>query len=266
MILRIGVFGVVVILALAGCGSAAPPTSSGVALPQGGAKLLATVALTATPGLEEQRATAQAAQPSQAAATATLTPQATAYVGIFLGESGADDSLALAANNPPTPDQRPPVVASCPLPADNRFGENWRSAPNAAETIGCPADRFIPYDGVVQVFERGVMYFTPDGEIWALSPQGGGEGKFWYAAQPPVASDENIAPPDGLRVPTLGFGQMWRGTPGLRDALGFARTEEQQITFGVQLFQNGALLVDNNAASVFVMVGAGTEGAAYGPY
>ncbi len=171
----------------------------------------------------------------------------------------------------PTPALNPELTpdsgvtfANCPQMPDDRFGTLWRTNADASAALGCPADIAIPYSGTTQVFEHGVMYFTPDGAIWAITP-GDPSGQFWYAAHAPDVPDSSILPPDGLRVPIFGFGAFWRGVPGVRDALGFATTDEASITFVVQSFQNGTLLHDGGAGQTFIMTG-GSSGTAYGPY
>jgi hypothetical protein len=106
------------------------------------------------------------------------------------------------------------------------------------------------------------MYWRGDtGEIWAIAP--GTSGRFWFVANAPPAEETPITAPEGLRVPTLGFGNVWRGVNGVREALGFARTDEQPASFTLQRFQGGTLLKDGSSGQVFALAG---DGVAYGPY
>jgi hypothetical protein len=111
------------------------------------------------------------------------------------------------------------------------------------------------------------MYFSPTGEIWAIAPGGAQGGRYWYVVNPTAAAPApDAVPPEGLRLPTLGFGAVWAGVPGVGDALGFARTDETAAALLVQAFEGGALLFDRSAGQVFALVGGQGSGTVYGPY
>jgi hypothetical protein len=76
----------------------------------------------------------------------------------------ATQALALVPNRPT---ERP---SRCQIPVDERFGEGWRNDPLASAPLGCPIESVTQFSGIVQVFERGVMYFQSAGPIWRLSP------------------------------------------------------------------------------------------------
>lgn len=259
------------VLALAACQSQLAPTAVALA-PSNAPKQLATVYMSPTPDAAEQQATRLAARPTLAPAAATATATPTVYVGVFLGEAASLDdvsgmaAVALQATSaqPPAPPDR---LSTCPLPPDERFGTNWRAATSLVSSIGCPADVAVPYSGMAQIFERGAMYLTPDGELWAVTTASSqGEGRFWYAAGRPETSGEPGSPPAGLRAPSPALLPYWQALPELRDAIGWARAEGQRADFTVQLFQNGTLLLDNSAGQVFILMTAGDRGPAYGPY
>jgi hypothetical protein len=249
----------------------APTAVPAASLPTVEAKLIATVYISPTPGQAEQQATRLALHPTATEPPAPPAPTATIYVGIFLGQSDSlDDSAPVPAFNvgPAQQIATPPPASgrfsTCPMPPDERFGTTWQTNTEAGGRLGCPAEGAIPYSGTTQIFERGAMYFTPDGAIWAIST--GDNGRYWYVPQAPAAEPSNYNAPGGLRVPVFGFGAMWAGVPGVSDALGYARTDEQAATFTIQRFQGGTLLYDNGAGQVFVLVGADDRGTAYGPY
>lgn len=256
-------------LLLAACQTQSAPTL--VAEPTSMAKLLATVYISPTPNDAEQQATRFAAQQTPTTVPTIPTATPTVYVGVFLGAADELDDgplPTLALLQPPdevTPTAVNPILAACPRAADEVFGTLWLTDENATATIGCPTGDPVTYTGSTQIFERGVMYFNPDVAIWAISQQGGG-GRFWYVTQIPPADDTPISAPEGLRVPVFGFGAVWRSVGGVRDALGFARTDEQATTFTVQGMQGGLLLHDDSAGQVFVLLGTGAEGTAFGPY
>lgn len=257
---------------IAACGAAASAPTQAALAPVSGAKLLVTVYISPTPDAAEWQATLRAQPPTATPEPATVEPTATPYIGVFLGEAGGvDDSSALAAiqqlqaqREAATPVPEP--ISRCPRQPDEAFGTFWRSAGLAADQIGCPADAPVPYSGVSQLFERGVMYRTPDGELWAITPRGEPEGRFWYAAQPPAAAADSISPPAGLRAPGPRFSAFWQSDADLRSRLGFAQTDEVPTTFTVQHFQNGTLLLDNSAGQVWLLSGVSETGSALGPY
>src|SRR5690606_15318610 len=139
----------------------------------------------------------------------------------------------------------PDRLSVCPMQPDEAFGTLWRAAGPQVEALGCPADAPTPFSGVSQLFERGVMYRTPDGELWAITPRGEPTGLYWYAAQPPDVTLEGVSAPPNLRPPGQRFAAFWQSRQDLREQLGFAQTDEVATTFTVQYFQNGALLLDN---------------------
>lgn len=251
----------------------APAAPTEVALaPVVGAKVLATVYVSPTPDAAQQQATQRAQPPTATAEPATPLPTATVYIGVFLGESGGlDDASALAAVEQlqaqrDVPTLAPDRLSVCPLQPDEAFGEFWRSAAALIDDLGCPAALPTPYSGVAQVFERGVMYRTPDGEMWAITPRGEPTGVYWYTAQPPDVTADAVNAPANLRPPGQRFAGFWASQPDLREQLGYAQTEEIGTTFTVQHFQNGSLILDNSAGQVFVLGGVGDTGPAMGPY
>jgi hypothetical protein len=85
---------------------------------------------------------------------------------------------------------------------------------------------------VEQLFERGRLFWLePNREIWVLIITEEGRGTWaayedsWVEGTDPE-SDAALTAPDGLIQPIRGFGKIWRETPGLRDALGWAVTPE----------------------------------------
>lgn len=249
----------------------AAPTSVALA-PMTPVKLLATVYISPTPDAAQQQATLLASTATATAPPSTPTATPTVYIGVFVGEAGSlDDSAALAAldqlqTQRDAPTAVPDRLSVCPLQPDEAFGTLWRAAGALADELGCPAALPTPFSGISQVYERGVMYRTPDGELWAFTPRGDPTGQFWYAAQPPQVSIEGVSAPTNLRPPGQRFAAFWQAQPQIRERLGFAQTDEVGTTFTVQLFQNGALLLDNSAAQVWLMVGTGDSGPAMGPY
>jgi len=253
---------------LAACQPDATPTPAAIAEPSLEPKQLATVYISPTPNAAEQEATRTSSRPTSTSIPPTLQPSPTPYIGVFLGEAEAAGEEGIPIVNPALFEQDTgfelptPIVASCPVQSDPTFGETWSADAAVAQAMACPVEAVIRFDGTFQLFERGAMYWRSDtGEIWAIAP--GTNGRFWFVANPPPAEETPITAPEGLRVPTLGFGNVWRGTNGVREALGFARTDEQPTQFMFQRFQGGTLLKDGSSGQVFALAG---DGVAYGPY
>lgn len=254
-----------VVLIVSACQNTAAPTDSA---PRAQAKLLATVYISPTPNESEQQATRLAMRPTLTAPAEVqnIEPTPTIYVGVFL-EPGAnpDEEMPIIDATPVGmfPDLQS-VEVNCENQIDEIFGDTWAQNADARSELGCPIEVLIPFDGTVQVFERGVMYFQPEGAIWAISPGGAVGGLYWALPQAPAADQsELISPPEGLKVPTLGFGAVWRTVPGVRETLGFAQLDEQPAKIAYQRFEGGTLLADTTSGLVFVLVGSST---AYGPY
>lgn len=101
-------------------------------------------------------------------------------------------------------------------------------------------------------FEKGIIFWIQARDImWVLiqDPSNPNVGQ-WFIYQNTFnesvdTEDTSIVAPDGLYAPRRGFGKLWRQTPGLRDALGWATTPE----FGLNTeykYQPGGYLDPNN--------------------
>lgn len=229
-------------------------------------KQLATVYISPTPN-EIQRQATQAAVPPPVTSVPELPAVApTAYIGVFLGEV-VDENERPVINLPnPVQPTAPGVVEpnNCLLLADPVYGNGWEANPTVTSVLGCALQPTVPFRGVMQIFERGVMYWRGDtNEIWAIATSGVAAGRFWYAANLPEGSNEDLTAPEGLRVPVRGFGMMWRSVTGVRDSLGYARIDEQEISMQSQRFEGGLLHLDSAAGQVFVLL---VDGRAFGPY
>jgi hypothetical protein len=185
---------------------------------------------------------------------------------VFLGEvdSGEDGGaiippalLAGATSNVPVTLALGPA---CPAQADVAFGTRWAENTDISNALGCPIEGAANLPGTLQIFERGVMYYSPTGEIWAIAPA---QSHFWYAVNAPPVQQGDIVVPEGMMAPSQGFGAVWRGLPGVQDALGFAKAAEQGTKLVTQKFQNGLLLADGGSGQTFVLL---SNGQAMGPY
>ncbi|MBA3874402.1 MAG: hypothetical protein H0X30_35180, partial [Anaerolineae bacterium] len=228
-------------------------------------KILATVYVSPTPNAEQQQALA-AANPATPTPLIIPTATVTPYIGVFLGEvdNGEDGGAVIAPALLAGATSNIPVTVAlgpaCPAQADVAFGTRWAENTEVSNALGCPIEGAANLQGTLQIFERGVMYYSPTGEIWAVSPS---QSHFWYAVNAPPVQQGDIVVPEGMLAPSQGFGAVWRGLPGVQDALGFARSPEQGTKMVTQKFQNGLLLADGGSGQVFVLL---SDGRAMGPY
>lgn len=256
--------GLVVVLLISSC-TTNTSTEATLTPPSVQAKILVTVALSPTPNAEQQQALA-AANPPTATPVVLPTSTATPYIGVFLGEvetvGDGGAVIAPALLGAPTSSVSVTLVSGpvCPAQADPIFGTRWAENVDASIALGCPIEGGSSNTGTLQLFERGVMYFIPTGEIWAIAPA---LSRVWYSPNAPPMQPGDIIVPEGMMAPSLGFGAVWRGFPGVQDALGFARTAEEGSKLVTQKFQNGILLSDGGSGQVFVLL---ADGRAFGPY
>ncbi len=258
------------LMLVSGCSSLNPATETvlGTAVVQ--PKILATLYVSPTPNDQQRDATRLAADVVTPTLAPSRTPAPTAYVGVFLGESGAADGDILNAD----PARFAGTLAAtfptlgapgCAYPVDAVFGTSWTTNSAAVSDLGCAGEPVHSYVGTEQIFEHGVMMWIPTNEIWALVPSGGIDGRYWYVEQAPPDQGWTVPPPSGLRMPEQGFGAVWKAVDGVRQALGFARTEEQSASLALQRFEKGALLRDATAGQTFILIG-GDTGSTYGSY
>ena len=256
-------------LLLTGCqsGGGNGTTSTSVAV----VKLLATLAPTATPDPNRPQAQMTSAPIFVGIdPTATVLPTATAYIGVFLGET--QEQLGGAV------EQRPPDVTGgssgepllCLTAPDALFGIAWISEDAARTNLRCPIQQSFGFNGKIQSFERGAIYWREEtGEVWALAPgrlqpDGSlGIGRYWYVDDSPVFSAAFGNAPEGLQVPAGNIGGVWATVPEVRDALGYATTAEQDIGVNLQRFEGGTLFKDVTVGQVFALL---VDGRAFGPY
>lgn len=261
-------FILLLILLLTACDSSADPTPQpteiAIIYP------LATVGPTATLNQAEIFATQTAQPPTPTTVSNISTPTPTPYVGVFLGEAAVDPLAGSRNVGPsdvlvlPTSSQPGAIPLICAYDQDPEFGTAWQQRFNLREEMSCAIQQVSTFEGVVQFFERGVMYYNPfTNEVWAIAPGEPGEpGEFWSTGQVQEVTP-SIAAPEGLRVPEGAFGAIWATIPQVRDALGFATTTDQPNDLKTQRFVGGTLLLDVTAGQVFVLA---VDGDAYGPF
>lgn len=259
-------WGLLAALALASCSPAAQmsaPTTD----PSTYTRRLATVVLPPTPDDAQRRATQIAARPSPTFNAPTLAITPTIYVGTFLGVEADEPSLPIVdpaqfMGSPGAPTPVAPELAACSIPADPAFGTAWAGQPGLSAQLGCPTEPAAQAQGSAQAFERGLMVFTPSGDIWAIQPN----GTYWHTAQAPGDVPWETTAPEGLRIPALGFGAYWKSSTAIRDGLGFARADEVGGPMTIQRFESGLLLREGGSGGTYLLAGAADSGVAYGPF
>lgn len=256
---------IILLVVLAACQPATPETAS---LPDGvQAKQLATVPMSPTPDAAQQQATRFAQRPTQTTLAPTAAPTATVYVGVFLEPANdlAQEPLVNLDFGRTLPGAEPTTRPSrCTIVIGEAFNPAWQADDMLVRAMACPIQEAQAFTGTAQVFERGVMYFQPGGRVWAIAPGSPLEGQYWFVPQLPAGEFQvTEIPPAGLRLPELGFGSVWRGVDGVRDALGYARLEEQSVNAVYQQFNGGLLLADITSGLTYVLL---ADGSAYGPY
>ncbi|MDX1994395.1 MAG: hypothetical protein SF029_18575 [bacterium] len=233
-------------------------------------KLLATLAPTTTPDPNIQQPTAAPAfvgiDP-----TATLLPTATAYVGVFLGETQEQLGGEAVERELPNPDANADEPLLCLTLPDAVFGTGWINQDAVRTNLNCPIQQSFGFEGRIQVFERGAIYWRVEtNEVWAVAPGRLDErtgqqstGSYWYVDVAPQFSPAGITPPEGLRLPEGYIGGVWATVPQVREALGYATTDVQDIGVNLQRFEGGTLFADVTVGQVFALL---LDGTAYGPF
>lgn len=228
---------------------------------------LATVYSSPSPNPQELAATLALVSPTFSPLTPTIRPTETPYIGIFLGEAprplGLEHFQApLFANvnvGEPTAD-----ATRCNIPIDSPYVKIWQTDLEIRQRLGCPIQGGFGFFGQVQFFEGGLMYFYPDlNAIWAMPTTSGRSARYDYLENPVDSPTVGLSAPAGLTVPSGIFGNMWLTVPNLRERLGFARTNPQEISMNLQRFQNGIFLYDVSGEQIYALV---TDNTLLGPY
>lgn len=257
---------VFILIMITACTAQSPVTPTAVSI----SKLIVTVEISPTANAEEVAATRSAITATPIPPTQTVIPTETPYVGIFIGEAEQQEVMLnftepiigprVELNQPTANAQRCLNIA-----IDTPYLTAWRSNSSVSQRMGCPIQGGFGFFGEVQVFETGVMYHYPELQaIWAIRPLlSGTSGDYDYLENPIDTSTIGIQPPSGLIVPGDIFGNMWITVEGLREEMGFARTEAQEVPLGLQRFENGTFLLDSTAGQVYALV---VDGTVLGPF
>lgn len=153
-------------------------------------------------------------------------------------------------------------VATCRVALTGGFGHLWRSNAALRSAIGCPIELERAGYSVEQVYERGLMYWREEGDLyWVMSGGASGEWRPYgnLSLNDPEPSDE---PPPNLIRPISGFGRLWQKYPSVRESLGWATTFEVPFSGVIQRFESGTLLfapaVNGHGRRIYALYNNGT--------
>jgi hypothetical protein len=188
------------------------------------------IVVTVTP-TSEQPATGQ----PTAQATVQVTPQPTLAPTIGAVPTG-QNTTPTAVVLPPTSGAIPAVTFG-PTPTLSAFPTEVRTQLYIAQ----------------QDFEHGYMFWISTAKvIWILyyGPEDNSKAGEWQSYSDTFVDGEQemdpaLTPPEGKYQPKRGFGKLWRNSPDIKSALGWATTPE----FGLNtpyVYQAGGYLDSNN--------------------
>jgi hypothetical protein len=144
-------------------------------------------------------------------------------------------------SSPPTADL-PQTATATPTPCPQHIDGSLAALSDLEldQALGCPRAESVTTPGAWEPFEHGLMLWRADSNlIYGVGPNEAWfiTGDRWVEGEDPY--DASIIPPDGYYQPNRGFGKVWRERPGVRDALGWALTEETGLVAIIQEFTNG---------------------------
>jgi len=161
---------------------------------------------------------------------------------------------------PPTNTAAPPTATPCPVTINTEYSSLFGTEDNAlAESLGCPRAETATTVAAWQPFEHGVMLWREDVNlIYVLEPENlwRSTGDTWREGDLAFEPAQDV--PDGLHQPVRGFGLVWREQPGVREALGWATSEEDGFEAMIQEFNGGTIWQDSERNTFFVLLNNGT--------
>lgn len=272
---KIGLLFVLFVVGVAGCTGSTPETTVTVAPTQTATEIptatatetpstTATVVPTTTPTLHSTGTPTAAATD---AATTTPAPPT---------QTPAPSPTATTA--PATATTSPPPTTSVPLDCDvlpeGGFLTIWQNNPQLRTTLGCPSSGHPRIEPAAWEIETSYQPFQHGAMIW-IRADGWYEQPFVFALYDDKTyqrfedtfdpsedrAPDGESPPDGLYVPTLGFGKLWRENADVRDALGWATAQEITGVGRIQLFGGGPshrMLWIEQTDRTYVFFGDGT--------
>ena len=151
-------------------------------------------------------------------------------------------------------------IGDCSALPDGGFGDIYQANPELAAEIGCPVGGAVSANNAFQDYERGIMVWVSSvgasGQpgIYAIYDNGSYQrfNDTWIDGSDPVSV--GLAPPVGLVEPIRGFGKVWRESPGVSDAIGWARSGEGGGSSFVQSFERGEMVYVPQNGQTYILV------------
>jgi hypothetical protein len=162
----------------------------------------------------------------------------------------------------PTPDQPliPTQPRACPDPP-MPFTPVFQNISVVRSTLGCPLGNPTRIYGVWQYYQTGAMFWREqDGSIFVISnraiQQGNTTDTWWRLSDVYQEGDvlpEDVQPPEGLIKPERGFGTVWHNNGFVREALGWATSEEIGYETFWQEFDGGWMMTAPGDSPVYAL-------------
>lgn len=165
-------------------------------------------------------------------------------INVVVVVTATPDPNTIVITVTPAPPTNPPPATNTTTPEPATAAPTLPPPPAATNTVEPPTPTLsaFPTETRAQIyiahqdFQNGYMIWistTTPKVVWVLikSPDNPNQGE-WRIYQDTYADgepevDANLTPPSAdMYQPRRGFGKLWRETPGLRDALGWATTPE----------------------------------------
>jgi hypothetical protein len=178
-------------------------------------------------------AACQGPPPTQIVMVVTATPAEniptqTPYIVVVTATQQIEPEVTEATDLTPT--QMPAQSAFTPIPVLNAY----------------PTNTIVPIQVAEQIFEGGRMFWLePSRQIWVMVESGTLNGR-WFVfddtfQEGEAESDPTIVAPDGYIQPIRGFGKVWRDNTNIREALGWATSNELGYVSNYEYHPGGSL-------------------------
>jgi hypothetical protein len=150
------------------------------------------------------------------------------------------------------------VLETCPAGPQGEFSTVWK---RHLGRLGCPtqAEPIIFGQFALQEFDRGFMFWSDrlDRVISAIDgnePTWSANGWSQFVGGGSICADSfepDLEP--GQVLPINAFGAVWCENPEIRRAIGFGTAAERAIGGGIQPFEGGFILRDEDQSMVYVL-------------
>lgn len=223
---------------------------------------------------EPTPAEAPAAEPATAAAEATAVPTEVPTEPP-VSPLPSPTAIAQELSSPLAPESTLPVTVTVdangttavftPLEVDEGIDCEIESHidlagyPGLEQNLGCPTEKAVTDPVAINEFGEGpefdrfMLWFSDDGQIYVLFPDGSWQSfeDTWQEGEPTFACNPLGGEADSPPLPRRGFGKLWCSDPTLQETLGTVPREERLCQHSVvQPFADGRLLACFEDATV----------------